>query len=70
MVQMFGWSSAEASRASRSKRFRLASLTVSSAGKTLMTTVRPSLLSTGFVDSSLPARTELLENLVIPQSYQ
>src|SRR5438045_7137807 len=34
-------SNAEASRASRSKRFKLVSLPVSSAGKTLMTTVRP-----------------------------
>jgi hypothetical protein len=45
MVQMFGWSSEEASRASRSNRLRLVSWAFSSGGSTLSTTVRPSFVS-------------------------
>jgi len=67
IVQMFAWSSDEASRASRAKRFKLTSLTVSSGSSTLMTTVRPSFVER-LVDCALPAGAELFENGVLKQS--
>ena len=54
MVTMFRWLSAEALRASRSKRARRSRSLVSSCGRTLMATSRPSRVSRARYTSPIP----------------
>jgi hypothetical protein len=54
MVQMLGWFSAEAARASRLKRSRVCADTLAPPGKTLMATTRSSRVSLARYTSPMP----------------
>ncbi len=66
IVQMLGWSREEARRASRSKRLQVRFFGDQFFRQNFDHDGAAEFGVDRFIDRSLPARTELLENLVIP----
>src|SRR5438094_7545763 len=62
---MFGWFRAEAARASRWNRSKLARSLARSSGRNLSATRRPSLVILSLVDHTHPAATQLLDDAVV-----